>query len=59
VIKKLPSILIPLAESRDGIEIIKHKFKNIFGLQFHPSVFPEKTYGNEIFNNLLNILKNT
>ena len=52
-IKELPKDFIALAKSKDGIEAFQHKNKNIFGFQFHPSVFPEKTTGDEIFNNLL------
>lgn len=57
VIKKLPKDLIELARSKDGIEAIKHKTKKIYGFQFHPEMFTERTCGDEIFRNLLNSLK--
>jgi GMP synthase (glutamine-hydrolysing) len=45
--------LVAYAKSKDGIEIIKHKYKEIWGMQFHPEVFTDKTLGDEIFKNLL------
>ena len=56
IVKNLPEDFIALAESRDGFEVIKHKNRNIYGFQFHPSIFTNKTSGDEIFNNLLNVL---
>lgn len=53
VVKELPSILIPLATSRDGVEVFKHATKPIYGFQFHPEMFPDKTAGHIIFANLL------
>jgi GMP synthase (glutamine-hydrolysing) len=45
--------LVAYARSKDGIEIIKHKYKEIWGTQFHPEVFTDKTLGDDIFKNLL------
>ena len=45
-----------LARSRDGIEIIKHKSKSIYGVQFHPEMFVQQTCGDEILNNFLNLI---
>jgi len=56
-IKKLPADLVELARSKDGIEVIKHRSRKLYGFQFHPEMVTEKTCGDEIFNNLLNILK--
>lgn len=56
-VKKL-NYLIPLARSKDGIEIVKHPFKKIYGLQFHPEVFNKKNKGYLILENIiLNINK--
>ena len=53
-IKEMPNTLTPLAKSKDGIEIIKHKNEEIYGLQFHPSLYTDKMCGDEIFINILN-----
>lgn len=58
VLKKAPSCFNVYAKSIDGIEIIKHKIKNIYGLQFHPEVFLDKQFGDEIFFNIINKIKN-
>lgn len=50
--------LIALAESKDGVEIVKHKHKLIYGFQFHPEMFGNSTEGNEIFANFINIVQN-
>lgn len=52
-IDKLPEIFGVLAKSEDGPEIIKHKEKPIYGLQFHPENFVEETGGDELFLKLL------
>ena len=44
-----------LAHSKDGISIIKHPTKIIYGLQFHPEVFVNGGYGEKILNNFLNL----
>ncbi len=49
--------LVAIASSRDGIEAFKHKTKPIYGVQFHPEMFLEKTCGDEIFNNFINLVK--
>src|SRR5690348_3675196 len=35
-VKKLPSSLVGIAQSKDGYEIIRHATKPLFGFQFHP-----------------------
>lgn len=56
VVKETPDDLIALARSKDGIEAVKHKSRPIYGVQFHPEMFVEKTCGDEIFFNFLNII---
>jgi GMP synthase-like glutamine amidotransferase len=56
VVKELPSELVPLARSRDGIEAFKHKHRSIYGFQFHPEMFREKSCGDEIFKNVMNCI---
>ncbi len=50
--------LIALAESKYGIEAVKHKTKPIFGFQFHPEMMIDQTAGDEIFANLMARLTN-
>jgi GMP synthase-like glutamine amidotransferase len=57
VVKKLPDVLIPLAYSKDGIEMFKHKDKLIYATQFHPEMYLEKTCGDEIFNNFVKMIE--
>ncbi len=47
--------LIALAESKYGIEAVKHPEKKIYGVQFHPEVFVEKNHAEKILRNFLNI----
>jgi GMP synthase (glutamine-hydrolysing) len=53
-ITKLGKNLIGLAKSRYGYEIIKHKTKPVYGLQFHPEMCVDTASGDEIFNQILN-----
>lgn len=57
VIKKPAHDLIALAQSKDGIEAIKHRIHPIYAVQFHPEMFTDKTCGDEIFRNFLNLVK--
>lgn len=57
VVKELPKDFISLARSKDGIEAIKHTIRPIYAAQFHPEIFTEKSCGDEIFNNFLNIMQ--
>jgi GMP synthase (glutamine-hydrolysing) len=52
-ITKLSGELIGLAKSECGYEIIKHITKPIYGFQFHPEMFEDKSCGDEIFKNLI------
>ncbi len=55
--KRLSSDLVPLATSSRGIEIVKHKKKNIFGLQFHPEIDTETLYGDDVFKYIVNSIQ--
>jgi len=50
VVKKSPKDFEKLAESKHGIEIMRHNKRPIFGLQFHPEVIDPKNDGLELFN---------
>jgi len=52
-IEKLGKDLIGVAKSQNGFEIIKHRQKPIYGLQFHPEMFVDKTLGDEIFKQIV------
>lgn len=57
VVKELSDKLQVLAVSRDGIEIVRHKSRRIYGVQFHPEMFVQQTCGQMIFNNFLKLIK--
>ncbi|MBP6865955.1 MAG: gamma-glutamyl-gamma-aminobutyrate hydrolase family protein [Candidatus Pacebacteria bacterium] len=57
VVKELPNSLVSLAESKDGIEAFRHKEKEIYAVQFHPEMFPDKTAGKDIFENFLKLVE--
>jgi len=57
IVDKITEPLEELAISKDGVEAIKHKYKPIYGFQFHPEIHEDKNTGIEIFNNLLSLLK--
>ncbi|MCR4328733.1 MAG: gamma-glutamyl-gamma-aminobutyrate hydrolase family protein [Patescibacteria group bacterium] len=57
VVKEPAEDLMVLARSKDGVEAIKHKTRPIYGVQFHPEMFVEKTCGSEVFHNFLNVIK--
>ena len=53
-IAKVSSDVEVLATSIDGIEMIRHKTKSIFGMQFHPEVRLGDNDGVKIFLEILN-----
>ena len=55
-IKNTPKDLESLAISKDGVEVIKHKTKKIYGMQFHPEAFPDVTTGNRLFLNFFDLV---
>lgn len=56
IIKTLPADFVSLAHSEHGPEIIKHKNKSIYGLQFHPEKCVSETEGDEVFLSIFNSL---
>lgn len=56
VVKEPTDELVVLARSKDGIEAVKHKTRPIYAVQFHPEMFIEKFYGDEIFCNFFRIV---
>lgn len=52
VVESLPHDLVELARSKDGIEIIQHRSRPVYGFQFHPEMFVDQTVGDTIFKNL-------
>ena len=57
VVTEVSGKLIPLACSKDGIEVVKQKEKIIYGVQFHPEMYVDKTCGDEIFRNFVKLIK--
>jgi len=54
IAESLPQELIPLAKSKEGVEIIKHITKFIYGFQFHPEIIVDKK-DLKIFANLMEL----
>lgn len=52
-VKDLPTDLIALASTSNGVELIKHSAKPIYGCQFHPEVTRPSNHGQVIFERLL------
>lgn len=57
IIETMPADFDILATSLDGPEIIRHRTRPIWGLQFHPENFTDETKGDEIFMRVLSGLK--
>ncbi|MDQ3239128.1 MAG: gamma-glutamyl-gamma-aminobutyrate hydrolase family protein [bacterium] len=51
VLKEVSGKIVSLAQSKHGIEVIKHTEKMIYGFQFHPEMFIEETNGIKVFKN--------
>lgn len=58
VVRDVGQHLVAIAGSVDGIEIIKHKDRLIYGFQFHPEMFRDETQGDELFANFVKIVEN-
>jgi GMP synthase-like glutamine amidotransferase len=52
-VKEVNSVLIPLARSAKGIDIVKHINKPIYGFQFHPETNEPANDGEMIFKECL------
>ena len=52
-VKELSDDLEGLAKSKYGWEIVKHKEKPIYGIQFHPEIITEETKGHLLFYKIL------
>ncbi|MCL4381085.1 gamma-glutamyl-gamma-aminobutyrate hydrolase family protein [Candidatus Marsarchaeota archaeon] len=52
-VKSVGKNLIPLAVSKQGIEIVRHASKPIWGTQFHPEHFGKKSIGRKLINNFI------
>jgi len=48
--------LVSLAVSQDGIEVMKHKNKLIYGVQFHPEELKDGNNGHTILKNFLSMI---
>ena len=59
IIPQLGRDLIGIAQSANGYEIIKHKSRQIYGLQFHPEKYTKKSSGKYIFNQIVDVIKNS
>jgi GMP synthase (glutamine-hydrolysing) len=55
-IETLSKELRGLAKSETGYEVIKHRTKPIYGFQFHPEIFQNVAYGDDIFINTVKLL---
>ncbi len=53
VVTKIAEPLKELAISKDGIEVIKHTSKPIYGFQFHPEIVTPVNTGRDIFDNVI------
>ena len=52
-VKELSDELLGLAKSKYGWEIVKHKEKPIYGIQFHPEIITEDTKGYLLFYKII------
>lgn len=57
VVKSVSDPLEILADSLYGVEIVRHKKKLIYGFQFRPEILPDKTLGDELLKNFLNLVE--
>jgi GMP synthase (glutamine-hydrolysing) len=53
IVKSVGKSLVPLAKSKDGIEIVKHVSKPIWGTQFHPEKLIKANLGRKVLINFI------
>lgn len=58
IVDTLPDVFIPLAFSETGIEVIKHKDRFMYGVQFHPEAHMDTTNGHILLKNFLKMVEN-
>ncbi len=56
IVETLPDIFAPLAYSETGIEVIKHRDRLMYGVQFHPEAHMETTNGYILLQNFLKMV---
>ncbi len=56
-IKLLPDTIQVIASSKSGVEIIKHRTKPIYGLQFHPEVHYPPNNGTDFLDEIISQIK--
>lgn len=49
--------LVPLGISADGIEIVKHPERLIYGVQFHPEAWGDRISGYKVLENFLQLVR--
>jgi GMP synthase (glutamine-hydrolysing) len=57
IVEDVSSELLVLARSKDGVEAVRHKNLPIYGVQFHPELFVDKTDGEKVLKNFLELAK--
>ena len=57
-VKEVNPVLIPLARSEKGIDIVKHISRPIYGFQFHPEINEPANDGKKIFKECLKTIFN-
>ncbi len=57
IVDRLPEEFIPLAHSETGIEVIKHKDRLMYGVQFHPEAHMASTNGYILLQNFLRMVE--
>jgi anthranilate/para-aminobenzoate synthase component II len=55
IVKKVDGKLVELAVSKDGIEMVRHRTKPMWGTQFHPEKFVKRTIGRRVLYNFLEL----